>query len=158
MAGRLRLLSIVTLILVPPLLLAACGDSSLVEIYTPATQPPPFASVAIEGSVTLPGVYPVKAGDTIENLLQAAGGKTGSASTVKLVVGDSLKAPQKVNLNTADKWLLMALPGVGDAKASAIIDYRTSHGPFVNTLELTKVTGFGQATYDSLKDLITVTG
>jgi competence protein ComEA len=155
MAGRPRLLPII-LILVPPLLLAACGDSSLVEIYTPTTQPPPFAKVIIEGAVTLPGVYPVKAGDTLEDLLQAAGGQSGADSTVKLVVGDTSTMPQKVNLNTAEKWLLMALPGVGDAKAAAIIDYRTVHGPFVNILELVKVPGFGQATYDSLKDFITV--
>ena len=157
MAGRLRLFSII-LILASPVLLAACGDSGLVEIYTPTTQPPPFSSVAIEGAITLPGIYPVKAGDTLENLLQAAGGKTGPSSTVKLVVGDTSKTPQKVNLNTAEKWLLMALPGIGDTKAAAIIDFRTSHGPFVNILELTKVPGFGQSTYDSLKDLITVSG
>ncbi len=157
MAGRLRLVPIF-LILIPPLLLAACGDSSLVEIYTPTTRPPPFASVAIEGAVTIPGVYPVKAGDTLENLLQAAGGQIASSSSVKLIIGDTSKTPQKVNLNTADKWLLMALPGVGDAKATAIIDYRAGHGPFVNILELVKVPGFGQATYDSLKDLITVSG
>ena len=157
MAVRLRFVSIL-LILVPPLLLAACGDSNLVEIYTPTTQPPPFASVAIEGAVTLPGVYPIKAGDTLEDLLQAAGGQTGASSGVKLVVGDTSKTPQKVDLNNAGKWLLMALPGVGDAKAAAIIDYRTTHGPFVNILELVKVPGFGQTMYDSIQNLITVSG
>ncbi len=157
MSRRLRLLPII-IILVTPLLLTACGNSGLVEIYTPTTQPTPFATVAIEGSVTLPGVYPVKAGDTLEDLLQAAGGQTGANSTVKLVVGDLSKAPQKVNLNTAETWLLMALPGVGDSKAAAIIEYRTSHGSFVNVMELTKVPGFGPALFDSLKDLITVSG
>ena len=128
----------------------------MVDIYTPTTQPPPFARVTIEGSVALPGIYPMKAGDTIEDLLQAAGGQTGVTFTVKLVVGDLSMAPQRVNLNTAADWLLTALPGVGDSKAKAIIDYRSSHGPFVNIMELMKVSGFGQATFDSLKDLITV--
>ena len=155
MTGRLRLVPLI-LVLVVPLLLSACGDSRLVEIYTPTTTPPPFASVAIEGAVTLPGVYPIKAGDTLEDLLQAAGGQTGANSSVKLVVGDPSTTPQKINLNTAEKWLLMALPGVGDTKAVAIIDYRSSHGPFVNILELVKVPGFGQSTFDSLKDFITV--
>jgi competence protein ComEA len=157
MAGRLRLIPII-LIMVSPLLLASCGDSVLVEIYTPTTQPPPFVSVAVEGAVTLPGVYPVKAGDTLADLVQAAGGQTGVNSSVKLVVGDVSKSPQRVNLNTADTWLLKALPGVGDAKAAAILDYRSSHGPFVNIMELVKVPGFGQATFESLKDLITVSG
>ncbi|PVV84034.1 helix-hairpin-helix domain-containing protein [Dehalogenimonas alkenigignens] len=135
--------------------LSACADPNTVELYTPTAQPPPFASVAIEGSVTLPGVYPLKAGDTIENLLQAAGGASGG-SVIKLVVSGSVPAPQKVNLNTAEPWLLTALPGIGDSKAAAIVAYRTEHGPFVNIMELVKVPGFGQATFDSLKDLITV--
>jgi len=154
MARRLGLLTVILFLV--SILLAACGDPALVEIYTPTTQAPPFASVAIEGAVNLPGVYPLKAGDTIENLLQAAGGATGGSSMVKLIIGDVSKSPQKVNLNTADAWLLKALPGVGDIKAAAIIEYRASYGPFVNILELPKVPGFGQATFDSLKDLITV--
>jgi competence protein ComEA len=155
MAGRLRLFSIIV-ILASTLLLAACGDSGLVEIYTPTTQPPPFATVAIEGAVTLPGVYPMKSGDTIEDLLQASGGTVASGSTLKLIVGDISTAPQKVNLNTAEAWLLMALPGVGETKAKAIIEFRTSNGRFVNIMELMKVPGFGQATFDSLKNIITV--
>jgi competence protein ComEA len=155
MSRHLRLLPII-IILVTPLLLTACGNSGLVEIYTPTTQPPPFATIAIEGAVTLPGVYPVKASDTLEDLLQAAGGQTGANSTVRLVIGDTSKAPQKVNLNTAEAWLLMALPGVGESKAATIIEYRAAHGPFVNIMELTKVPGFGPALFDSLKDLVTV--
>lgn len=111
--------------------------------------------MAIEGEVSFPGIYPLKTGDTVEGLLQAAGGVT-SGSTVKLVVGDSAAAPQKINLNTAAVWLLTALPGVGDTRARAIIDYRNTHGPFANIMELTKVSGFGQMTFDSLKDLIMV--
>ncbi|MEL7562858.1 helix-hairpin-helix domain-containing protein [Dehalogenimonas sp. 4OHTPN] len=135
--------------------LSACADPEMVEIYTPTAQPPLFANVAIEGSVALPGVYPLKAGDTIEDLLQAAGGASGGA-VITLVVSGSSAAPQKVNLNTAEPWLLTALPGVGDSKAAAIVAYRAEHGLFVNIMELVKVPGFGQATFDSLKDLITV--
>ncbi len=151
-----RRLLLVSMILVTTLLPAACGDGGLVEIYTPTTQPPPFATIAIEGAVNLPGVYPMKSGDTIADLLQASGGAVAGGSTIKLVVGNISTSPQKVNLNTAEAWLLMALPGVGDTKAAAIITYRTSHGPFVNIMELVKVPGFGQATFDSLKNMITV--
>ncbi|QNT75529.1 helix-hairpin-helix domain-containing protein [Dehalogenimonas etheniformans] len=157
MAGRLRSI-VLTIPLVLPVLLSGCSDSSLVEIYTPTTQPSPFASVAIEGAVTLPGIYPVKAGDTLEDLLQAAGGQTDSSSNVKLVIGGISNAPQKININTAEAWLLEALPGIGAVKAAAIIDYRQSHGLFVNIMELVKVPGFGQSTFDALKDLITVSG
>ncbi|AKG52831.1 hypothetical protein DGWBC_0142 [Dehalogenimonas sp. WBC-2] len=156
MTSRLRLLT-VAFFLLSTMLLSACADSSLVEIYTPTTQPPLFETVAIEGSVSLPGVYPMKSGDTVADLLQAAGGATGG-TTVKLVVGDVSLLPQKVNLNTAEAWLLMALPGIGQTKAAAIIDYRNDHGSFVNIIELTKVAGFGPSTFDALKDMITVSG
>lgn len=139
------------------LILSACTDSSYVEIYTPSTTPTVFKNIIIEGDVELPGVYPLKVGDTIESLLKAAGG-TVDSSTIRLVVGDGMDLTQKVNLNTAPTWLLNALPGVGDAKATAIIEYRTSNGPYINIMELMKVPGFGQTLFDSLKDLITVTG
>ena len=155
MGKRLRLV-LATLFLTSTLFLSACADSEYVEIYTPTVAPAIFENVAIEGDVSLPGIYPLKTGDTVEGLLQAAGGVTGG-STVKLVVGDIATAPQKINLNTAAGWLT-ALPGVGDTRAAAIIDYRNTHGPFVNIMELMKVSGFGQVTFDSLKDLITVSG
>jgi competence protein ComEA len=64
--------------------------------------------------------------------------------------------PQKVNINRAEAWLLGALPGIGEVRAQAIIDYRQQNGPFRSTNELLKVAGIGTATYERIKDLITV--
>jgi competence protein ComEA len=61
-----------------------------------------------------------------------------------------------VNINTADAWLLDALPGIGPVKAQNIIDYRTEHGPFLSIEELKNVEGVGEETYNGLKGLITV--
>ena len=41
-----------------------------------------------------------------------------------------------LNLNTATKDELVALPGIGPAKAQAILDYRSAHGPFKAIEEL----------------------
>lgn len=60
-----------------------------------------------------------------------------------------------ISINTATKEELMTLPGVGEAKAIAIINYRTEVGPFENIQDLTKVSGIGEAVYAQIKDLIT---
>jgi len=52
--------------------------------------------------------------------------------------------------------LLEALPGIGETRAQAIIDYRQQNGPFHNINELTKVEGIGIATYEKIKHLISV--
>jgi competence protein ComEA len=61
-----------------------------------------------------------------------------------------------VNINSASQKQLEELPGVGPAKAKAIIDYRKKNGPFKTTEDLKKVDGIGDATYDKIKgDLVT---
>ncbi len=59
-----------------------------------------------------------------------------------------------VNLNTASQEELTTLPGIGDAKAAAIIAYRQEHGGFSAREELKNVSGIGDATYEKLKDRI----
>ena len=49
-----------------------------------------------------------------------------------------------VNINTADQKEIEMLPGIGPAKAAAIVTYRTTHGNFSSAQELTKVKGIGK--------------
>lgn len=63
-----------------------------------------------------------------------------------------------VNINTADAALLDTLPGIGPAKAVAIIEYRSAHGPFATIEALQEVKGIGPSTFANLKSSITVTG
>ena len=111
-------------------------------------------------AVSNPGLYPLKAGDSIEALIQAAGGTTGSADLTQLKLYlpwlGEVEKPQKVNLNRAELWLLEALPGIGKVRAQAIIDYRQQNGRFRNINELTKVDGIGITTYEQVKHLVTV--
>ena len=61
-----------------------------------------------------------------------------------------------LNINTATKEQLMTLPGIGEAKASAIILYREEHGEFKTTEDIMKVPGIKQSAFDKIKDSITV--
>lgn len=60
-----------------------------------------------------------------------------------------------VNVNTADAATLAdSLDGVGEAKAKAIVDYRTKNGPFKSADDLTNVKGIGAATVQKNRDFI----
>ena len=61
-----------------------------------------------------------------------------------------------VNLNTATAEQLTSLPGIGEAKASAILEYRKKVGRFTDTEEIMNVSGIGEAMYEKIKDKITV--
>ena len=116
--------------------------------------------IYIGGAVRNPGFYPLKAGDTLEALIQVAGGTTSRAGPFNLKLytpqaGEEIQ-PQKINLNRAEAWLLEALPGIGETRAQAIIDYRNQNGAFRNINELLKVKGIGVTTYEQIKHLITV--
>ncbi|HXY55448.1 MAG TPA: helix-hairpin-helix domain-containing protein [Nitrospirota bacterium] len=73
---------------------------------------------------------------------------TGSAEKSKM----KLAPGQHVNINTATKEELDALPGIGPVKAQAIIDGR----PFSKPEDIMKVKGIKQKEYEKIKDFITV--
>ena len=62
-----------------------------------------------------------------------------------------------VNINTASPSELEALPGIGPAKAKAIVDYRQQHGAFKSVEELKNVKGIGEGIFSKLKAEATVT-
>ena len=65
-------------------------------------------------------------------------------------------AAAALNLNTATKEELVALSGIGPAKAQAIIDYRSQHGGFKSVDELKDVKGIGARRFEKLKAELTV--
>ena len=61
-----------------------------------------------------------------------------------------------VNINTASSAELEALPGIGPAKAKAIVEYRQKNGAFKSVEELKNVKGIGDAVLNKLKAEATV--
>jgi comEA protein len=69
----------------------------------------------------------------------------------------SLTPGQKVNINKATAAELDALPGIGPAKAQAIIDYRNQNGDFKTIEDIQKVKGIKAGAFSKISDLIKVT-
>lgn len=67
-----------------------------------------------------------------------------------------LQAADKININTASQEELETLNGIGSVKAAAIIEYREQYGPFSSIEEIMNVPGIGPATFEKIKDSITV--
>ncbi len=63
---------------------------------------------------------------------------------------------KKISLNKASKEELMALTGIGESKALAIIEYREKNNGFKSLEELMNVSGIGEKAYEKIKDNITL--
>lgn len=151
----------------------------IVIVLTPVPGSRP-AVVYVSGAVQNPGVYALRDGDRMVQAVEAAGGFAPEADrdhinlAAPLRDGQQVHVPHvgervasarsapasaptgRVNINTASIEELKGLPGIGDAYARAIIDYRTKNGPFRRAEDVVKVRGIGPRTYERLKDLITV--
>lgn len=138
-------------------------------------------AVYICGAVKHPGVYSLLNGQRICDAVKAAGGfkKSADRSAINLakVLADGEQIvvlskkqtvpgnksnnshPQEagglVNINTASKEELMSLPGIGDSKADAVIDYRLSC-TFKSIDDIKNVTGIKDGVFNQIKDQITV--
>jgi competence protein ComEA len=56
-----------------------------------------------------------------------------------------------VNLNTATGEELQLLPGIGPARARAVIEYRKAEGPFKRVEDLTQVSGIGERALERIR-------
>ncbi len=65
-------------------------------------------------------------------------------------------APVPLNLNSASVSELDRLPGIGPARAAAILQERGARGPFVSVDDLTRVPGLGPSAIARLRDRVVV--
>ena len=64
--------------------------------------------------------------------------------------------PSPLDLNAAAEEELTALPGIGEALARRIVEYREANGPFESVEALTEVSGIGPGKLAALEGLVTV--
>ena len=60
-----------------------------------------------------------------------------------------------VDINHADFKTLQTIPGVGPAKAQAIIEYRVDNGDFQSVDDLKHIKGIGDKVFEKLKEHVT---
>jgi len=92
-------------------------------------------------------------GDKI--MIPIMGEVAGAASAPTSSSGGTTVAG-KININSASAEQLDTLPGIGPAYAARIIQYRESNGAFSSIEEIKEVSGIGDATFEKIKDLITI--
>lgn len=141
--------------------------------------------VYVCGQVAKPGVYELPGTSRIYEAVEAAGGLLDTAAgeslnqAEKMSDGQKIYVPSKeeaeaftdqdgrqnvhgsvtdgkVNLNTASMEELMTLPGIGEAKAAAILRYREEHGAFGSAEEIMQVEGIKTGVYEKIKDQIKI--
>jgi len=78
------------------------------------------------------------------------------APATEVTVSEGPAAPTVMDVNSASAAELESLPGIGPAKAVAIVELREERGAFGSVDELDDVRGIGPATLDRLRPLVTV--
>lgn len=141
-------------------------------------------TVYVKGEVKKPGVYKLKQGSIVEDLIKLAGGFTEEFNpdsklnlAKKLRDEDYILVDKKtaqaannginqpavqassdniIDINSATAEELDKLPGVGPVTAKKIIDYREKNGYFNTIEDLTKIDGIGEKTVEKFRDEIVI--
>lgn len=129
--------------------------------------------IHVYGAVKNPDVYEVREDARLFEVIEIAGGleedaAKGSVNLARKVVdgeqiyvsfeGDEQSAyaidilQGKVSLNQGTKEQLMTLTGIGEVRATAIINHRTQKGPFKKIEDIMLVEGIKEAMFEKIKD------
>jgi competence protein ComEA len=122
---------------IKPYVTVGAAPAAAAPVAAPAAKSAPVAPAATPSTAAPAATAPAKA---------SKAPTTEKASPAKLAPGE------KVNINSAPKEKLDALPGIGPVKAQAIIDGR----PYAKPEDIMKVKGIKQGEYNKIKDIIIV--
>ena len=162
---------------------ATAGDGAPIELVLPTPGPPPAANEAaikvyVTGAVVTPGVYSLREGARLHELVEAASGARSDADldainlAARVQDEDHWRIPARgeaspaqstasqaaslgrIDLNSATVEQLRSLPNIGEVRAQAIVTFRETRGPLAAVDDLLLVPGIGPETLASLRDLV----
>ena len=166
-------------------ILLAAGKPRSSPVMLLPTPAPTNLTIDVTGEVVKPGVYQLPPNSHVLDAIQAAGGLLVDADVNTLNMASEVSDGQKIivltqsqlpvpmqgtersnpievngliDINTATAEQLDILPGIGPTKASDIITYRQKNGAFDRIEDIQNVTGIGPATFEAIRNLISVTG
>lgn len=141
-------------------------------------------AVYVSGEVKKPGIYRYSGTARLCDAVKARGGFTkkadrNSVNLARILIdgeqiivqnrrktknsppaagtGEGSRERTLIDINKASLEELMTLPGIGEAKAEAVIAYRTEQGPFSKTEDLMKISGIKEGVYNKIKSFIMIT-
>jgi competence protein ComEA len=149
------------------------------ELLPVSAETEPSLVVDVKGAIRSPGVYELEGGTRIVDAIEIAGGFRDDADQLKLNLAQLLhdemliyvpiegeggtndfifhgvgESDGKISINQATVTDLEQLPGIGPAKAAAIITYRDENGPFKGVDDLLQVSGIGPKSIEKLQEYI----
>ena len=161
---------------------ATAGEGAAIEFMLPTPAPPSAVAAEIKvyvtGAVVMPGVYSLRDGARLHELVEAASGARADADLDAINLAARIRdedhwripargeapaaqsiAPQavsqgRIDLNSAAAEQLRSLPNIGEVRAQAIVSFRESRGPFATVDDLLLVSGIGPETLAAVRDLV----
>lgn len=125
--------------------------------------------VVIRGAVRTPGLYILREGNRLEDLIKKGGGLTcfsdrGRVARERRLVDGSeyyipfrkLKKGERIDINRASLEELRMVPDVSPALAREILMYRDRYERFDEMEELKDVDGVGEIMYGRIREFMTI--
>lgn len=118
-----------------------------------------MSGILIYVSLSTPGVYKESETTAIQNSSSteaAASSAKSAASASKSSDNSATAVSYPINLNTATVEELVSIDGLGESRASAIIEYRDYLGGYTSVEQIKEISGIGDATYAKFAPYLTV--
>ena len=137
-----------------------------IDIDTNQLEENNYINVEIKGEIEKPGIYELKKGSNLKDLLDIAiildssDLSSYSLNTAlynnQIIVIPKISEEVLISINSADLKQLSSLPGIGIKTAEKIIEYRNNNGSFNSLEELMNVKGIGKSKFNKIKEYITL--